>query len=216
MRIKMIQASLAAAAVLVPMAVASGHVEAKSHPDPIRITWDFNNSVSSYTDCPVLAPADVDCVGTQIYVEQLKKRVGRTVTRTSRAEVYSVVVHFHADGSFQIEPVPFATGSGPVRLDFDDLEKAQVRGTVPMSDGSVAEIRVKLAGVGPVTKYSGSGASPESACPSGSSDLTWEGAYRNASVVGAITVGTSVQNPTEAIGPAFILEEQDEGACTPV
>ena len=215
MRIKMIQASVAAAAVLVPMAVASGHVEAKSHPDPIRITWDFNNSVSSYTDCPV-APADVDCVGTQIYVEQLKKRVGRTVTRISRADVSSFVVHLHADGSFQIEPLPFATGSGPVRLDFGDLEKAQFRGTVPMSDGSVAEIRVKLTGDGPVTKYSGGGVFSESACPSGSSDVTWEGGYRDASVLGAITIGSSVQNPTEAVGRAFILGEQGEGACTPV
>lgn len=216
MRIKMIQASVAAVAVLVPMAVASGHVEAKSHPDPIRITWDFNNSVSSYTDCPVLAPADVDCVGTQVYVEQLKKRVGRTVTRISRADVSSVVVHFHSDGSFQIEPLPFATGSGPVRLDFADLEKAQVRGTVPMSDGSVAEIRVKLSGVGPATTYSGGGVFSESACPSGSSDVTWEGGYRYASVVGAITVGSSVQNPTEAVSRAFILGEQGEGACTSV
>ncbi len=137
MRIKMIQASVAAAAVLVPMAVAGGHVEAKSHPDPIRISWNTNLSVSNYTDCPV-APADVDCIGTQIVVEQSKKRVGQAVTRTSQADVASFVVHFHSDGSFEIEPDPFATGSGPVRLDFDDLEKAQVRGTVPMSDGSVS------------------------------------------------------------------------------
>jgi hypothetical protein len=207
--------ALIATAALIPIVVSSGAAEAHQSHQKLTIAWEVSTSVSNYTDCPVTAPAEIDCVGTQVFVEQREKRIGRTRISTSTASVSIFVVHFHADGTFELDELPFATGSGPVSLRFHGISRLRVTGSVPMSDGTAVGIGVRLSGVGPVNRYADTGSGPDPDCPSGSSEGTWSGAWRDAEASGVITVDGAPLVPTSAVGVPFILDEHGRGSCLP-
>lgn len=207
--------ALIAAMALIPIAVSSGVAEAHESRGQLTIAWDVSTSVSNYTDCPVTAPAEIDCLGTQVYVEQRDKRIGRMRIRTSIASVSNFVVHFHADGTFEIDESPFAVGSGRVSLRFHGTSRLRVAGSVAMSDGSVVGLGARLTATGPTNRYTDTGSGPDPDCASGSSQGTWSGAWRDAEVSGVITVDGETLAPTSAIGVPFILQEHGRGSCLP-
>lgn len=207
--------ALIAAAALVPIAVSSGAAEAHETRGTLTIAWNLSTSVSNYTDCPVAAPVEIDCLGTQVYVEQRDKRIGRTHIRTSTASVSNFVVHFHPDGTFEIDASPFATGSGPVNLQFHGISRLRAYGSVPMSDGTVVRIGVRLSGTGPANEYGDTASGPDPDCPSGASEYTYAGAWRTAEVRGTLVTGATTLVATSAVGDAFILAEHGRGTCSP-
>jgi hypothetical protein len=85
-----------------------------------------------------------------------------------------------------------------------------------MGDGSTAVVRFSLSGTGAISPYSGTATVDETACPSGTADISYRGRTRDAIATGQLTIGGVVQVPTVAAGPAFLQSEHDEGACTPM
>lgn len=210
MRTRTIRSLVASAAVLLPLA-AAGHTAVAAAP-AITVTRNVSTSLSDFTNCPV-TPAEVDCLGTQMFVFVLHQSVGGVGTHTSTAEISNFVVHFHADGSFEVEAAPFATGTAHVRVEAAGLGAWRVRGSVPLSDGTVTDVRVRLNGIGKVNRYADSGSGPEPGCPSGTSTIRWAGEWRTARVAGGLTIGDTSLVPTTAVNEPYVLHERSRGTC---
>jgi hypothetical protein len=153
------------------------------------------------------------CLGASVRAEAVRSEVGEMESRTRTVSVTVVEVHLHADGSFEIGAV-VNSGSGPGHIKAEGVKSARVSAAVPMADGSTAMVQFRLKGSGPSTPFSGTETVPEPGCASGSADLTFMGMSRDAVATGQLTIGTDVQVPTVAAGPAFLVSERDRGECT--
>jgi hypothetical protein len=204
---------LVSASLVMPIVMATGTAQAGSN-ESARVRYDFKVASSDFTDCPTPAIETV-CLGTGVRVTQIKSKVGEMESKATTIDVNVVEVHLHADGTFEIGAL-VTSGSGSGRLELEDLRSAKVRGSVAMSDGSTAVVRFSLTATGPVSPYSGSATVDEPGCPSGSADIAYSGKSTEAVATGQLTIGTDIQVPTVAAGPAFMLTERDKGACTPV
>jgi hypothetical protein len=204
---------LVSASLAMPIVMATGSADAGSK-ESARVRYDFKVASSNFTDCPTPAIETV-CLGTGVRVTQVKSKVGEMESKATSIDVNVFEIHLHPDGTFEIGTL-VNSGSGSGRLELEDLRSAKVRGSVAMSDGSTAVVRFALAATGPVSPYSGSATVDEPGCPSGSADIAYSGKSTDAIATGQVTIGSDVQVPTVAAGPASMLTERDKGACTPV
>jgi hypothetical protein len=179
----------------------------------IEVSYDFNVGSSNFTTCPAQA-AEMMCLGTGVRVSRVASEVGDAEHRDVSIDVNVFAIHLHPDGSFEIGEL-LNSGSGTGRADFNGVRSAMVSGAVPMADGSTAMVRFSLAGTGVASPYSGTANVDEPACPSGTADIGYRGRTREAVATGQLSIGGVVQVPTVAAGPASLLVEHDEGACTP-
>jgi hypothetical protein len=203
------------ATMVAPVALSGGLARADSHNDPIRVRYDYNQGFSDFTDCPASVSVETDCIGSNVFAQTFKSKVGEVEREVTFLAVSMSVVHLHPGGTFDIGDL-IASGQGTGDLEFEGVRSGRVKGEVAMSDGSTAKVRMSLAGTGPSTPYSGAGTGPESGCPSGSADISWTGTFRDALASGTLTVNGHVQTPTVARQPAGLLAERDKGTCTAI
>ncbi|MFM2078384.1 MAG: hypothetical protein RJA49_2274 [Actinomycetota bacterium] len=189
----------------------SGTVSAHSS-ESTRVRVQLNVAGTNFTDCPIV-PAEMTCLGAAVRAEAVRSEVGDMESRTRTVSVTVVEVHLHADGTFEIGAV-VNSGSGPGRVKAEGVRSARVKAAVPMSDGSTAMVQFRLKGTGPSTPFSGMATEPQPGCASGSADVSFKGKSRDATATGQLTIGTDVQVPTDAAGPAFLQSERDRGVCT--
>ena len=210
------KAMVALATLLAPMAMAAHTAHADSQQRAVRVRYDMSGGQSNFTSCVVPVTVDTDCIGSGVFVNTVKTRVGEAESKVTTAFVGLSVVHVHPDGSFEIDPTPFAEGSGRVEVEGRSLRSLKVSGSIPLNDGTVAKIRLTLTGTGVVLNpFSGSGTVPEPLCASGSADISWTGQVNEALATGSLTVDGMAQPPTTAVGPATLFTEADRGSCTP-
>jgi hypothetical protein len=206
-------ALLSSALIVLPLTLLSGTAHA-DHGRGIEVSYDFSVASSNFTSCPTPA-AEVTCLGTGVRVTLLKSEVGDVEHRDVSIDVNVFAVHLHPDGSFEIGDL-LNSGSGTGRAKFNGVRSATVMGAVSMGDGSTAMVQFSLGGTGLSSPYSGTASVDEPACPSGTADIAFRGRSREALASGQLTIGGIVQVPTVAAGPASLLSEHDEGACTPM
>jgi hypothetical protein len=205
-------ALLSSALIVLPLTTFGGSAHADNNAG-MEVSYDFNIASSNFTNCPIPA-AEATCLGTGVRVSRVASEVGDTEHRDLSIDVNVFAVHLHPDGSFEIGAL-LNSGSGTGRASFDGVRSAMVRGAVPMGDGSTAMVRFTLVGTGITSPYSGTANVDEPACPSGTADINYHGRTRDALATGQLTIGAVMQVPTVAAGPASLLVEHDEGACTP-
>jgi hypothetical protein len=167
------------------------------------------------TDCPP-PTSELECIGTNIFGEVDINKVGTTQQVNGVIEVALFHVHEHANGTFEVDQLPFVDGSLQTTFKFRPLRSARIQGAVPLSDGTSAVIDIHLEGTGPsdVQRFTGSFFDP--LCPNGEATGNTTAEQKNAIATGGATVEGRFQPPTSAVGEPFIFVQRSEGTCASV
>ena len=182
------------------------------------VEFDYNTAFADFTDCPVPGPTGFtetgDCLATAINAVKATGEAAGHESRSATVYVTLFAVHYGPDvpGGFTFAPI--ADGSAAGRIEAKNLQSATVAATVTLSDGTAVTMRTKFSGTGPTSVQTGTftGTVPE--CPSGSANMAYRFADREASVTGQVTAHGIVESPTSVVAAPQLQQEHDEGTCT--
>jgi hypothetical protein len=201
---------VAAAAIVGPAAAAHG----ASQPTAPSATAMVHLSDALWSDCQYTG-AEHDCLATDVFGSNVTETLGTRTKATHEVDLTVYLVHFHADGSFDVDPNLVATGVGrDATVHITTTDTWIVATSVALSDGTRAHIGISMTGVGdPVFKDHGTSFS-DSLCASGNAVGTSHFERRNADTTGSVVVhGTA-----EGLVPSFVSQaatyvEHDRGVC---
>lgn len=181
------------------------------------INQHYQSGEAQFTNCPNKPPAqETLCLGVDVFAEEIDGTIQGQPTQGSGVFVNVVQVHFHPDGTFDIDEQPIATGDAPLKVDFDGFNVVSIKGKVPLSDNTVAAVHFSLRAttIEPSHTFKGHFEIPE--CASGFGTVKVRQHFRDASTLGSVDVHGSKTTPTSALITPFILDETDTGNCDPV
>jgi hypothetical protein len=199
-----------AAPIVVAVALAPASAATAAGNEPAAAT--FRAADMDTTDCPI-PTSELDCLGTHISAQLLNNKVGQTSQESHIILVSVFHVHEHANGTFDVDPLPFVMGQLDTPVRFRPLSSAHIVGSVPMGDGSTAVIDVLLQGDGPSFVQHFTGIFGEGLCSNGvaTGDNTFE--QKEALATGSAIIEGGVQSPTTAVAPAGLFVARSTGHC---
>jgi hypothetical protein len=210
---KLVRRASVVGVIAAGLVIGTGGFASASSDQKVDLTIQF--AEVQFTNCPTSLPSqDVHCIGTDVRANSFDSVVGDIHRHASRLDVALFNVVLHPDGTFKVQPQPFATGGGPATFSMDGFDVARIAGSVPMSDGTRAKVAARLFGNNPVSHQDTDFVAPVSDCPSGAAQVTGLARQRNAFASGAATIHGEDQPPTSVVAQPFMALEIDHGFCT--